>query len=867
MNTARKLPSKLIRHGLDIESIVRRFRRERQILANLDHPNIARLLDGGTTEDGWPYLVMEHIAGQPITAYCNQRRLGVADRLRLFQTVCETVHYAHQRLVIHLDIKPANILVTASGAPKLLDFGIARLLDPTAAPGDTTVWRPFTPDYSSPEQIRGETATVASDIYSLGVLLYELVSGERPCRLSGLAPHAAAQLAAEVDPQPPSAAAANRKVQQQLSGDLDNIVLMALRKDPQRRYASAAQLSEDVGRRLAGLPVLATRDTLFYRCAKFVRRHKAGVLAAALCLAALMAGSISTAWQAQLARAQRSKAQAEQAIAERRLDEFLKLTHSLLFDYHDAIAGLSGSTPIRMKLVRDTIDYLDRLGRESGGSLPLQRQLAAAYLRIGDVQGRPYSANLGDTAGALASYRRAAALLQPLSAAHPRDDGLRSELGDAREAAGRLLTRAVDYPGALENLRQALAIRLQLAGAHPENAGYRRELAASWLALGDPLLYQYQFTAAMGAYAESGEILGALRAANPADLQVHREWCMSQQRLGALYTSIAQILAQDLGDAADAAQASRKALHYDRGAVEVAERLVQGDPQRADFRRTLADVSTDTARTLRDLGDIPEALQLQGKSVAIFTGLSQADPANREARFDLLLAQHELARILAKSGSAGVALRRYQEGAAAGLALARQDPDNLEVRNYIADNYGAASELEYSTGDLPAALRQLTALLEVDERSASSPTATPARMLSVAADMAAISRVLAKSNRRAEARATAIRSLAIAQRIAGSREATPADWTIYAGMLMECPEKDLRDSRTALAYLQRALEKSPSAIATLRALAAAYYLNGASGKAFETAARLAALLPYPPQARDPATLHRDIQALAAAYRK
>src|SRR5215510_5028395 len=328
---------KLVKRGMDTDFILRRFRKERQILAALDHPHIAGLLDGGTTEDGLPYFVMEYIEGQPIRDYCDTHRLSTEERLALFRDVCSAVQFAHQNLVIHRDIKPGNILVTSEGKVKLLDFGIARLLTPGPGYGEMTQARIMTPDYASPEQARGDPITTATDIYSLGVLLYELLSGHRPYRITTASQPEIIRAICEEEPGKPSTAIARvetipgrdgdtevtltpesvskargsepDKLRRQLEGDLDNIVLKAMRKEPQRRYVSAEQFSEDIRRYTEGLPVIARKDTFSYRATKFVRRHRAAVAAAAFTGIALIGGAAATAWEARVAGVQRDKAQ------------------------------------------------------------------------------------------------------------------------------------------------------------------------------------------------------------------------------------------------------------------------------------------------------------------------------------------------------------------------------------------------------------------------------------------------------------------------------------------------------------------------------------------------------------------------------
>jgi serine/threonine protein kinase len=273
---------KLIRRGLDTDDILRRFRNERQILAQLDHPNIARLIDGGTTDDGLPFFVMEYVKGEPISTFCESHQLDTNQRLELFRKVCGAVTYAHQNLVIHRDLKPSNILVTDDGDPKLLDFGIAKLLTAESETFTQTApaLRAMTPEYASPEQVRGERITTASDVYSLGVLLYELLTGEKPYRLKTRTTEEISRAITDQEPERPSTAI--RSNQRSLQGDLDNIVLMAMRKEPHRRYASAAALADDIRRHQEGLPIAARPNTFSYRTGKFIRRHRASVAATRL---------------------------------------------------------------------------------------------------------------------------------------------------------------------------------------------------------------------------------------------------------------------------------------------------------------------------------------------------------------------------------------------------------------------------------------------------------------------------------------------------------------------------------------------------------------------------------------------------------
>ncbi len=464
---------KIIRRELDSEDLVRRFRSERQILATLDHPNIARLLDGGTSDEGLPYFVMEYIEGEPIDQYCDARKLNISARLKLFQSVCAAVQYAHQNLVVHRDIKPGNILVTKEGVPRLLDFGIAKLLA-QAGPGDstTTLLRPLTPEYASPEQVRGDAITTASDVYSLGVLLYRLLTGrcpygaaasttaeieaaichEEPEKLSLAVMRGDGFASAEagaVKPSPASLSAMREgtpeKLRRRLAGDLDNIVLMALRKEPQRRYASVEQFSEDISRHLENRPVIARPDTRAYRTAKFIQRYKAGVAAAALVFLVLSGGIAATLWQAHVARLERDRARVEKIKADR-INSFMqellgfsagryfygnntKGPKATLVDVlNDAAARveteLADQPEVRAAMQRTIGDFyaedatkLDLAERHLRAALetdlkiygPAHRETARALDSLGLV--RMY---LGDYAGAESFFRRALAIYRNL---------------------------------------------------------------------------------------------------------------------------------------------------------------------------------------------------------------------------------------------------------------------------------------------------------------------------------------------------------------------------------------------------------------------------------------------------------------------
>jgi serine/threonine protein kinase/tetratricopeptide (TPR) repeat protein len=401
-----RLALKIVRRSFADSDLARRFRQERQILASLNHANIARLLDGGVSEEGEPFLAMEYVDGVRIDEYCDANSLSTEERLNLFRQVCQGVSYAHQNLVVHRDIKPSNILVTEEGVPKLLDFGIAKLINPEAEAGAAetiTGLRAMTPDYASPEQVRGLSVTTATDVYSLGVLLYELLTGHRPHRLKNRRTDEIVRAICEEEPERPSTSVSRveevtgadgtlarlspetiserrgrtpEQLRRTLRGDLDNLVLMAMRKEPQRRYASVAQLAEDVSSYLEGRPVLAHKDTFSYRAAKFVRRHKAGAVAVVLIALALVGGVVATVWQARRATAQariaaeqRDRARIEAAKAER-INAFLQsIFASADPSWYSSGFGQRGEVKV--------VDVLEQAGRRIDADFKDQPEIRA----------------------------------------------------------------------------------------------------------------------------------------------------------------------------------------------------------------------------------------------------------------------------------------------------------------------------------------------------------------------------------------------------------------------------------------------------------------------------------------------------------
>ncbi len=689
---------KLVRGGLGDAFRRQRFKAERQILANLDHPNIARLLDGGTLEDGQPYVVMEFIQGQPIDKFCDSRALPVSERLRLFRTVCSAVAYAHQHLVIHRDLKPDNILVTESGEPKLLDFGIAKILDADLASGSgnatVTVLRPMTPEYASPEQVRGEPMTTASDVYSLGVILYGLLTGQRPYPGTSRLPHEIAQAVCEAQPEKPSTAIdreeagpeIREKLRRHLKGDLDNIVLKALRKEPERRYASVEQFSEDIRRHLKGLPVIARSDTFWYRTEKFVNRNKASVLLVTLAVAALVAGLVITLRETYVARRERAR-------AEQRFNDVRALANSLLFEVHDAIQNLPGSTAARKLIVDRALRYLDALAKEAKGNLSLQRELATAYQKVGDVQGGFREANLGDTAGALVSYRKSLAILEAVAAADPANVEAARELIRAHGKLSDVLILAGDRAGAIEQSKQLVAIAERLSSADPGNQAERRNLALAYLDYGSKRADKDQWQAALQDCQKAVPLLESVVAAG--DKRSRRLLALAYSRTGDLLSRFAHRHAESL------------AMH--QKAIDLMQSMLMEDPDNTDLRRIEAWEIVLTGDEIGGQGDATMALEKYRDGLEKLRGLSAADVNDVQVQVLVAIATGRLGSAFLQQGNAKAALVELENSLVQGRRFLKPGSSNADLAWTMAlDQFqmGQAHALLASDARLSAGVRR-----------------------------------------------------------------------------------------------------------------------------------------------------------------
>lgn len=628
---------KLVGQGMDTEDILRRFRQERQVLAGLDHPNIARLLDGGTTPEGLPYLVMEFVEGVSLNRYVELNNLTIDERLKLFCTICSAVQFAHQNLIVHRDLKPGNIMVGPDGTPKLLDFGIAKLLRPEfgmeMAEQTRPDMRPMTPEFASPEQVRGEAITTASDVYSLGVILYRLITGCAPYTFKTNTMVDIEKAVLSETPERPSVAVTRmegvqppegmERARRKLSGDLDMIVLMALRKEPVRRYASAEKLADDIQRYLQGLPVSAQSDTVRYRVDKFVHRHKAGVAAAALMAVALIAATIVSVTYAR-------KANIESARAGRRFKEVQQLAEFFLFDLDKAL--LSGLTPTRKEVIDKGLVYLNSLAPDAAGDLSLQRTLVRGYLKVGDLQGNLRGPNLGDSAAAKDSYEKALAMAQAVAAATGHDVEAQLALAQVEQRLGELLSLARNHSDALNHLKRAQSIYEPLAASNPSAKIGLIEMLSR---IGTVEEQKGDSQAAKISFDRFLQLAQEIDARGNTSKEM-------RQHLAVAYLKLGRLMART--------GAKGPALERLRSAHQQFTSLAEAEPEQARGQRELASINNILADALVSDNQTTQAIEHYRSALKITETLMAKDPRNQQNQRDLAATLGRLAAALSAAG-------------------------------------------------------------------------------------------------------------------------------------------------------------------------------------------------------------------------
>ncbi len=680
----RQVALKLIKAGMYDETVVQRFESERQSLAIMDHPAIAKVFEAGTTPQGQPYFVMEYVPGLPITEYCDQKTLDIRDRLELFIQVCEGVQHAHQKAIIHRDLKPANILVVeVDEAPvsRIIDFGLAKAATPKIA-GDALKTQLGnllgTPGYMSPEQADANVQDIdtRTDVYSLGVVLYVLLSGREPFenRQSQKQPldELLRRLREDEPPRPSTRinsdynsstaiAAARRTEPRQLArtlrGDLDWITMKALEKDRVRRHGAPSELAADIRRYLNQEPVLARPASAAYRSGKFIKRHKLALAVASVFVLMVISGAVAIVREAQIARI-------EQARAERRFESLRKLTDSMLFEFHDSIESLPGSTAARELVVSRALEYLQQIESEAHDDPATLRDLAAAYERIGQIRSEENHPHLGGAGSLLEAkqlYEKALGIRQKLAATNPRDTNLQMDLLGTMTLVGAIQYQLGDLDGAAELGRQRLQIMEQLAQSH-DSEKLEHDIADSLVSDGFLKIWLGDYTSALDDERRALAMNEAFLHADPANPK-------NSRRVIIAHNWVAMALKFDRNYAAAADEF--------RQSIAIAEQLAVRDPNDTGVQASLAGDNEELCKSLAYAGAFSEVRERCQKAISINESMVKSDKNNVQAVADLASSNLTIGLALYLMHSPRQALVFVERSDAMFRDVALRDPDPL----------------------------------------------------------------------------------------------------------------------------------------------------------------------------------------------
>ncbi len=678
-------------------------------------------------------------------------------RLDLFREVCSAVAFAHRNLIVHRDLKPSNILVTNDGIPKLLDFGISKILSAELEQlnaATITKLGVMTPSYASPEQLQRKSVTTATDVYSLGIILYELLSGHRPFESKEDDLKEIYQAIIEAEPPLPSSMVetvskdfkakteaktaiqqpenstsfleengnsqkqnkfaeteANRIIQtkpqtvklssQSLRGDLDNIILKAIRKEPERRYLSVENFSEDIKRHLRGLPVTARPNTFSYRAEKFFKRNTAGVFAGSLIILAIFAGIIATLWQARIAQAERAK-------AERRFNDVRTLANSFLFNLAPKIEKLPGATPAREELISLALKYLDSLSKEASGDLELQRELAAAYEKVGDLQGNQMGSNLGDTEGAAKSYEKALNIRQKLYDQQPNNLKAMSDLASSLAKTSEIQRQVGTSEQVKQYFQKSLKLREEILRRNPEDFEARKNMAIALKGKGLLFYTDAKYKEAVRYYTRANEINKKLLQEQPRSLEVAENFAYMY-----VYFGEAQGWDNDL----EAAEISLQK------ALDLLTPLAENNPNNQNFQRNLMLAYSKKAASTIETENYEKALQEYSKAVMIAENILKVDPQNFRAKWDVVIMKKHLADATAYAGKPQESiniLKTILERAEEISKADRNNPKNLyeiaNIRFKMGEAYYDLKEYESALSAFEKSKEEFQTVVDLDPK-------------------------------------------------------------------------------------------------------------------------------------------------------
>jgi tetratricopeptide (TPR) repeat protein len=753
-------------------------------------------------------LVIEYVDGLPIQQYCAQHSLSIGERIKLFKSVCTAVRFAHQNLVVHRDLKPENIFVLQDGTPKLPDFGTAKLLTPMDAATEGEFTRhglySFTPQYASPEQVLGHPISTATDIYSLGVLFFILLTGVPPYELKSTTTDEMMRVICQEQPPKPSVKAAHGTV----DSDIDAIVLKALRKEPQERYGSVDELIADLQAYLDGRPVMAHHGSFRYIAGKFVQRNKLALAAAALLCASVMAGMIGVMWQARIANSQRHTAEA-------RAEDLRKLSNRLLSDIDEAIQKLPGSTSAQRLLVSTVLEHLDRAAKDAFGDPQMELDLANAYIRLGNVQGNPYDQNIGDTEGALNSLEKAVSIAAALLRQNPDSAAAAHALGWAQQSRSEVLFGIGKTKEAVAMMRMAASIYEKLASRTGAKMDDMFNAATAYGGLGDEL--------GQGGTASLSDPVAAV-AAFRKSLEIDEHIVRSDANFTRSWRGIA-VNRMKIANVETESDPGAALLDY-REAIKGMNALPEDVREALPNRRIEAALFRKTGMALKEIGRYQEALSYMKQARAIQEPFLTADPNDTRAEND-------------------------------SLALVENEAECFEDR---AEGIFAEKKSD-STADAADAIRTLSEARSLSEHLLQTQPGNANWRSTLGLVLIRISLQQQRLHQSRSALEKAARGVAILKAVAKQQDAKGSDLDAVATGLTIVEPKELRDPTLAVECAERMVESShhqkPGFLLTL---AHAYRAAGQPEKARTAAKEGLGLLPSLTADTVPSRIRKKLQA-------